>query len=141
MVKMVLSQNASSKISEKHGVKQTCTTKESWRQWRLFGVESRALSLPKLENCVHTQLGEYRHWRQEVIIIDKPFLTLGWKSRATGCIFDPSYSLLNASFESKMVINRYLRCLFGNKKVIHCSWNIEIILYWLFYIVHFKLCQ
>ena len=33
-----------------------------------------------------------------VIIIDKP--------------------LLNANFESKMVINRYLQCLFGHKKVI-----------------------
>ena len=64
-------QNASSKISEKHGVKQTCGTKESWRQWQLFGRENSALSLPKLENCVHTQLGEYRHWRQEVIIIEK----------------------------------------------------------------------
>ena len=53
-----------------------------------------------------------------VIIIDKPFLTLGWKSRAAGCIFDSSYLLLNANFESKMVINRYLRCLFGHKKVI-----------------------
>ena len=39
--------------------------------------KNSALSLPKLESCVHTQLGEYRHWRQEVIITDKPFLTLG----------------------------------------------------------------
>ena len=53
-----------------------------------------------------------------VIIIDKPFLTLGWKRRAAGCIFDSSYLLLNANFESKMVINRYLRCLFCRKKVI-----------------------
>ena len=77
MVKKIFLQNASSKISEKRGDKQTCATKESSRQWRLFGVENSALSLPKLENCVHTQLGEYRHWRQEVIITDKPFLTLG----------------------------------------------------------------
>ena len=53
-----------------------------------------------------------------VIIIDKPFLTLGWKSHAAGCIFYSRYLLLNAHFESKMAINRYLRCLFGHKKVI-----------------------
>ena len=35
-----------------------------------------------------------------------------------GCIFDSSCSLLNANFESKMVNNRYLRCLFGHKKII-----------------------
>ena len=45
-------------------------------------------------------------------------VTLGWKSSAAGCIFYSSYLLLNAKFESKMIINLYLRCLFGHKKVI-----------------------
>ena len=34
------------------------------------------------------------------------------------CIVDSGYLLLNASFETKMVINRYLRGPFGHKKVI-----------------------
>ena len=107
MVKMFFLQNAPSQILRK-----------TRGQSLLFDVDNSALSLPKLENCVQTQLWENRHWRQGVIIIDKPFLTLGWKSRAAGCIFDSSYLLLNAIFESKMVINQYLRCLFGHKKVI-----------------------
>ena len=82
-------------------------------------VENSAISLPKLENCVQFQLGDYRHWRHGVIIIIyKPLLTLGWKSRADRCIFDSIYLLLNAHFESTMFNNRYLRCLFGHKMVI-----------------------
>ena len=82
---------------------------------KLFDVENSALSLPKLENCVQIQWGENRHCRQGDIIIDKPFLTLGWKSRAERCIFDLNYLLPNANFKRKMVINQYLRCMFGQK--------------------------
>ena len=115
---MVFPRNIPSQNSEKCEVKTTSATKESWCHWRLFDVENSALSLPKLENCVQIQLGWNCHWRQGVIIIDKPFLTLGWKSPAGRCIFALNYLLPNANFKRKMVINWYLRCLFGQKRVI-----------------------
>ena len=75
-----------------------------------------ALSLPKHGELCSNLIRENRHWRQWVII-DKPFLTLDWKSRAERCIFYLNYLLPNANFKRKMVINRYVRCLFGPKRV------------------------
>ena len=62
-------------------------------------VENSALSLPKLGNCVQTQLEDNRHWRQGVIIIDTPFLTLGWKSRAEKWFLTWIILLANANFK------------------------------------------
>ena len=76
------------------------------------------LSWPKVENCVQTHLGKITTGVKGVAANDKPFLTLCWKSRAERCIFDLNYLLPNANFKRKMVINLYIRCLFGQKKVI-----------------------
>ena len=88
---------------------------------RLFDMENSALNWPKLENCAQTLLGNCANdvkGSLHIIIIDKQFLTLDWKSCAKRCIFDLNYLLLNANIKRKMVINQYLRCLFGQKKVV-----------------------
>ena len=74
---------------------------------------SRTLQAKFLKN-----VGSNKPARQRNHDVSGGYLVWKCQSRAAGCIFDLSFLLLNANFESKMVINRYLRCLFGHKKVI-----------------------
>ena len=106
MVKMVIPRITPSRNSEKREVKQTRATKESWCHWRFWCGKQRSQLAKAGELCTKSPL-------TGVIFYKKPFLTLGWKSRAERCIFDLKYLLPNANFKRKTVINRYLRCLFA----------------------------
>ena len=92
-----------------------------------------------------------------IVTKDKPFLTVGWKSRAERCIFDLNYLLPNtnlnyllphANFKHEMVINRYLPCVFGQKRVIakilrlscsRCYFNIFTLMVFIWYFFKYEI--